>query len=56
MKITTVQIKSNRVLGSCVHENMEEAEEHVAALRISGKGSTFSFENESGQIVKVVKK
>lgn len=56
MKITTVQIKENKVLGSCVHENMKEAEEHVAALVVSGKGSTFSFENGNGQIVKVVKK
>ena len=56
MKITTIQIKENKVISSCVHASMEEAESDVAALKVSGKNSTFSFENESGQVVKVVKK
>jgi len=56
MRITTVRIRDNRVMDSYTHNSMTEAEQSVESLRVSGLGCTFCFENESGEVIKVVKK
>lgn len=54
---TIVEFRNNKYQGEWTQiASLSEAIEMIESLKISGVGSTYSIENESGTVVEVIRK